>query len=58
MVNPSQQEYSAAALRYGWWRVNMLVDYFSDESNTRLKLEPVFLLILILAEAYTAGDTE
>ena len=42
-----------ATLRYGWWRVNLLIDYFSDESNNRGGLDAAFLLILILAEAYT-----
>src|ERR1035438_5662252 len=23
----------SATLRYGWWRVHLLADYFSDESN-------------------------
>ena len=42
-----------ATLRYGWWRVHMLVDYFSDESNHRGLLDSSLLLILIVAEAYT-----
>ena len=29
----------AATFRYGWWRVNSLVDYFSDESNRHLGLD-------------------
>jgi cellulose synthase (UDP-forming) len=42
-----------ATLRYGWWRVHLLVDFFSDESSNRLSLDSVFMLILISAEAYT-----
>jgi cellulose synthase (UDP-forming) len=42
-----------ATFRYGWWRVNSLVDYFSDESNRHLGLDAVFLLLLISAELYT-----
>jgi cellulose synthase (UDP-forming) len=42
-----------ATLRYGWWRVHVLVDYFSDESNHRGVLDSSLLLILIAAEAYT-----
>jgi cellulose synthase (UDP-forming) len=26
----------AATLRYGWWRIHLVVDFFSDESNHRL----------------------
>ena len=44
---------TTATLRYGWWRVHLLIDYFSDESNPRVGLDAAFLLILILAEAYT-----
>ncbi|MDR3723224.1 MAG: UDP-forming cellulose synthase catalytic subunit [Terracidiphilus sp.] len=42
-----------ATLRYGWWRVHLLIDYFTDESINRLSLDTVFLLLLISAEAYT-----
>jgi cellulose synthase (UDP-forming) len=42
-----------ATFRYGWWRVNLLVDFFSDESNPRIGLNAGFLLLLISAEAYT-----
>jgi cellulose synthase (UDP-forming) len=42
-----------ATLRYGWWRVHLLIEYFSDESNNRLSIDTVFLLLLISAEAYT-----
>ena len=42
-----------ATFRYAWWRVHMIVDFFSDEANNRTGLDAAFLLILILAEAYT-----
>lgn len=42
-----------ATLRYGWWRVHLLVDFFSDESNNRLSFDSAFMLILVAAEAYT-----
>jgi cellulose synthase (UDP-forming) len=42
-----------ATLRYGWWRVRLLIDYFLDQSNNRASLDSVFMLILISAEAYT-----
>jgi cellulose synthase (UDP-forming) len=42
-----------ATLRYGWWRVHLLIDYFSDESNRRVGLDAFFLLLLASAEAYT-----
>jgi len=42
-----------ATFRYGWWRVHLLIDYFSNRSNHRFSYDSVFMLILILAEAYT-----
>ena len=42
-----------ATFRYGWWRIRMIVDFFSDESNNRAGWDAAFLLILIAAEAYT-----
>ena len=42
-----------ATLRYGWWRVSLLIDYFSDQSNNRGWIDSTFLLVLIGAEAYT-----
>jgi cellulose synthase (UDP-forming) len=44
---------STATLRYFWWRVHMLADYFTDESNNRGVIDTTFILILIVAEAYT-----
>jgi cellulose synthase (UDP-forming) len=42
-----------ATLRYGWWRVRLLIDFFLDQSNNRVSIDSVFMLILISAEAYT-----
>ena len=42
-----------ATFRYGWWRVHLLVDYFTDESNQHITFDAAFLLLLISAEAYT-----
>jgi len=42
-----------ATLRYGWWRVHLLIDYFSDESNNRGGADAAFMFLLISAEAYT-----
>jgi cellulose synthase (UDP-forming) len=42
-----------ATLRYGWWRVRLLIDFFLDQSNNRVSLDSVFMLILISAEGYT-----
>jgi len=42
-----------ATLRYGWWRVHVLVQYFSDPSNDRGVFNAFLLLMLISAEAYT-----
>jgi cellulose synthase (UDP-forming) len=42
-----------ATLRYAWWRVHLLTDFFSDPGNTRIGVDSVFMLILISAEAYT-----
>jgi cellulose synthase (UDP-forming) len=43
----------AATLRYGWWRVHLIAQYFSDDSNNPLSIDSVLMLILISAEAYT-----
>jgi cellulose synthase (UDP-forming) len=42
-----------ATFRYAWWRVHMLVEYFSDPANNRLSIDSVFMLLLISAETYT-----
>jgi len=42
-----------ATFRYGWWRFRVLIEYFSDESNHRLSIDSLLMLILISAEAYT-----
>jgi len=43
----------AATLRYGWWRVNRVGQYFADESNRHITIDAVLMLILLSAEAYT-----
>jgi len=43
----------AATLRYGWWRIDMIAQYFSDETNHRITIDAVLMLILLTAEAYT-----
>src|ERR1700722_1489932 len=42
-----------ATLRYAWWRTRLLIDFFSDQTNNRVSIDSVFMLILISAEAYT-----
>jgi cellulose synthase (UDP-forming) len=42
-----------ATFRYAWWRINLVIDFFSDESNSRFGIDSVFLLILLSAEVYT-----
>ncbi|MDR3777416.1 MAG: UDP-forming cellulose synthase catalytic subunit [Terracidiphilus sp.] len=44
---------ATATLRYGWWRINTLIDYLTNESNDRFRLDSVFMLILVGAELYT-----
>src|ERR1700742_1142227 len=29
----------AAILRYGWWRIRLVIGYFSDESNHRISID-------------------
>ena len=43
----------AVTLRYGWWRARLVIGYFSDESNHRLSIDAVLMLILLSAEVYT-----
>jgi cellulose synthase (UDP-forming) len=43
----------ATTLRYGWWRIHLIVGYFSDESNNRLNMDSFLMLLLVSAEAYT-----
>ena len=43
----------AATLRYGWWRIHMIVLFFKDESNERFTIASVLMLVLVSAEAYT-----
>lgn len=43
----------AATLRYGWWRIHLVANYFTDESNKRVGVDAVLMLLLLSAEAYT-----
>ena len=43
----------AATARYCWWRLRNISQYFSDESNHRLSIDSVLMLILLSAELYT-----
>ncbi|WP_419806671.1 UDP-forming cellulose synthase catalytic subunit [Terriglobus sp.] len=43
----------AATLRYGWWRVRMVIDFFTDEASHRLSIDSLLMLILLAAEVYT-----
>ena len=43
----------AATLRYGWWRFNMIFQFFGDESNNRFTIDSFLMLVLFSAEAYT-----
>jgi cellulose synthase (UDP-forming) len=45
----------ATTLRYGWWRVRLVAGFFSDESNHRVSIDAVLMLILLSAEVYTVG---
>jgi cellulose synthase (UDP-forming) len=42
-----------ATLRYGWWRVRRVIEFFLNESNDRVGVDSIFMLILLSAEAYT-----
>ncbi|WP_263358881.1 UDP-forming cellulose synthase catalytic subunit [Acidicapsa ligni] len=43
----------AATLRYGWWRIHLVANYFTDESNKRVGIDAALMLVLLSAEAYT-----
>ena len=43
----------AATLRYGWWRVSLVIGFFTDESNHRFSLDAALMLVLLSAEVYT-----
>ena len=43
----------SVTLRYAWWRIHLVANHFSDESNTRLSVDSALMLILLSAEAYT-----
>ncbi|WP_446741644.1 UDP-forming cellulose synthase catalytic subunit [Silvibacterium acidisoli] len=42
-----------ATLRYGWWRVRSIIEFFSNEANTRVGIDAFLMLLLLSAEAYT-----
>lgn len=42
-----------ATFRYAWWRVHLLVDFFTDETNRHISFDAALLLLLISAEIYT-----
>jgi cellulose synthase (UDP-forming) len=42
-----------ATLRYAWWRVHLLADFFFDPASNRVSIDSFFMLVLISAEAYT-----
>jgi len=44
----------AATFRYGWWRVHVLIDYFSVSANRHIGPQVVLMLVLLSAEVYTA----
>jgi cellulose synthase (UDP-forming) len=43
----------ATTLRYGWWRIRLVSGFFADESNHRVSIDAVLMLILLSAEIYT-----
>ena len=43
----------AATLRYGWWRVHLIVQFFTDDANAHITIDSVLMLVLLSAEAYT-----
>ncbi|WP_245818098.1 UDP-forming cellulose synthase catalytic subunit [Granulicella rosea] len=43
----------AATLRYGWWRIHTIVQFFGDESNDHWTIDSFLMLLLLSAEAYT-----
>ncbi len=45
----------ATTLRYGWWRIRLVAGFFGDESNHRVSIDAVLMLILLSAEVYTVG---
>jgi len=45
----------AATLRYSWWRLHTVFNYFTDESNNRISIDSLLMLVLLSAEAYTTG---
>jgi cellulose synthase (UDP-forming) len=43
----------ATTLRYGWWRIRLVAGFFGDESNHRISIDAVLMLVLLSAEIYT-----
>lgn len=43
----------AATLRYAWWRVHLVFNFFTDEANNRISIDSFLMLVLLSAEAYT-----
>jgi cellulose synthase (UDP-forming) len=43
----------AATLRYAWWRVHLVFNFFTDEANSRISIDSFLMLVLLSAEAYT-----
>jgi cellulose synthase (UDP-forming) len=43
----------AATLRYVWWRIHLVTNFFTDPSNHRVSIDAFLMLILLSAEAYT-----
>ncbi len=44
---------TAATFRYFWWRIHVLVEFFTDESHRHMSLDAALMLLLISAETYT-----
>ncbi len=43
----------AATLRYAWWRIHLVANFFTDQSNHRISIDAFLMLVLLSAEAYT-----
>jgi cellulose synthase (UDP-forming) len=43
----------AATLRYAWWRIHLVANFFADEANNRVAIDSLLMLVLLSAEAYT-----
>src|ERR1700710_1568569 len=38
-----------ATLRYCWWRIHLVMNFFKDESNNRVAVDSILMLILLSA---------